>query len=385
MAIKEVTDRISPKEYSFDMITLRFDKDLPKFERFGNIDIFRIGMVKREAKINDSRKFPLFLNKYLYPFWALFTAIILHRRKPYDAIATVLTGYASFAALFFKILFPKIPYIVRLDDGDPFEYYKKKAKITGPLFKQIFTRADFAVTASTHLSSMARTMGYKGEIVIVPNGVSARHFSQTYKESELLALKNKLGKKDGDVFLITTSRLVKKNATDDVIRAMKLLPKSVSFLVFGLGPDKEILEQLSKSEGVTDRVRFLGQINHSEMPKYLKVSDIFIRPSLSEGFGISFIEAMAAGIPVIATQEGGIADFLFDPERNSDKEPTGLAVNPRDPEGIAKAVRRYMDDPVLKARIVENGRKLAFLKYDWNLIARDMKEKVFNRLFNINK
>ena len=92
---------------------------------------------------------------------------------------------------------------------------------------------------------------------------------------------------------------------------MKLLPKSVSFLVFGLGPDKEILEQLSKSEGVTDRVRFLGQINHSEMPKYLKVSDIFIRPSLSEGFGISFIEAMAAGIPVIATQEGGIADFLL--------------------------------------------------------------------------
>ena len=62
-----------------------------------------------------------------------------------------------------------------------------------------------------------------------------------------------------------------------------------------------------------------------------------------------------------------------------------MAVNPRDPEGIAKAVRRYMDDPVLKARIVENGRKLAFLKYDWNLIARDMKEKVFNRLFNINK
>ena len=47
VAIKEVTDRISPKEYSFDMITLRFDKDLPKFERFGNIDIFRVGMVKR--------------------------------------------------------------------------------------------------------------------------------------------------------------------------------------------------------------------------------------------------------------------------------------------------------------------------------------------------
>ena len=64
------------------------------------------------------------------------------------------------------------------------------------------------------------------------------------------------------------------------------------------------------------------------------------------------------------------------------KEPTGLAVNPRDPEGIARAVRRYIDDPVLKARIVENGKKLAFLKYDWDLIARDMKERVFDRLFH---
>ena len=382
MAIKEVTDRISPKEYSFDMITLRFDKDLPKFERFGNIDIFRVGMVKRGAKINDSRKFPLFLNKYLYPLWALFTAIILHRHKPYDAIATVMTSHASFAALFFKFLFPKIPYIVRLDDGDPFEHYKKKARITGPLFRQIFTKADFAVTASTYLSGMARAMGYKGEIAIVPNGTSAKHFSQTYKEGELSALKNKLGKNSDEKWMIHTGRLVKKNGLDFVIRALPLLPSSVHFFMIGDGTDRDNLERLATDNGVLSRVHFHSYVPNGELPLYLKSCDIFIRPSLSEGFGISFIEAMAAGVPVIATQEGGIADFLFDPERNPGKEPTGLAVNPRDPEGIARAVRRYIDDPVLKARIVENGKKLAFLKYDWDLIARDMKERVFDRLFH---
>ena len=65
---------------------------------------------------------------------------------------------------------------------------------------------------------------------------------------------------------------------------------------------------------------FWGQVDHKEMPKYLKISDVFTRPSRSEGFGISFVEAMAAEIPVVATQEGGLADFLFDPDRNKDKK-----------------------------------------------------------------
>src|SRR3989344_630096 len=145
IAIKEVTDRISKEEYSFDMITLRFDSTLPKFERFGNIDIFRIGLTSRNPTISDFKKFPLVINKYLYPFWALAYAFVLHRRKPYNAIMTTMTSYSSFAALFFKFLFPKVKYIARADDGDPFPYYERRARIVGPLFKMLFTKADFLV------------------------------------------------------------------------------------------------------------------------------------------------------------------------------------------------------------------------------------------------
>ena len=90
------------------------------------------------------------------------------------------------------------------------------------------------------------------------------------------------------------------------------LPENVHFIVLGVGPDEVMLKKLVKHERVESRVQFLGQIEHNEMPLYLKACDIFIRPSRSEGMGNSFIEAMAAGLPVIATQEGGIADFLFD-------------------------------------------------------------------------
>ena len=75
-----------------------------------------------------------------------------------------------------------------------------------------------------------------------------------------------------------------------------------------------------------------------DLPVVLHASDIFIRPSRSEGMGNSFIEAMAAGIPVIATQEGGISDFLFDEKKNSDKPTTGWAVSKDAPSEIAEAI-----------------------------------------------
>ena len=380
MAIKEVTDRIPKEEYSFDMITLRFDPSLPKFERFGNIDIFRIGFTYKNSGIADFKKFPLVINKYLYPFWALAYAIVLHRRKPYDAVMTTMTSYSSFATLFFKFLFPWIKYIARADDGDPFPYYESRARIAGPLFRMLFTKADFLVVVSSYLLGTVRSLGYKGPSAIVPNGVDVKYFSQNYPPEEISKIRRSFGFEEDSTILITTSRLVKKNAVDDVIRALPLLPSRIKFVIGGIGPDMEMLKKLTREKEVSERVNFLGQIKHSDSPKYLKACDIYIRPSLSEGFGIVFVEAMAAELPVIATQEGGIADFLYDPENNPDKEPTGLAVKTRDPEGISKAVLRYMNDVSLRARIVGNARKLVPMRYDWNLVSKMMKENVLDRV-----
>jgi glycosyltransferase involved in cell wall biosynthesis len=156
----------------------------------------------------------------------------------------------------------------------------------------------------------------------------------------------------------------------------------MKFVILGIGPDETMLRALAEEKEVGNRVLFLGQVDHKEMPKYLKISDIFIRPSLSEGMGNSFVEAMAAELPVIATQEGGIADFLFDPELNPEKPSTGRAVKPRDPEGIALAVKLFLEHPEKTAEIVKNAKSLAFEKYDWDIIAKDMREKVFKRLLS---
>jgi glycosyltransferase involved in cell wall biosynthesis len=178
--------------------------------------------------------------------------------------------------------------------------------------------------------------------------------------------------------LITTSRLVKKNGVDTVIRALPLLPKDVTFRVLGTGPEEDALKALARELHVEERVEFVGYVSHAEMPSHLHKADIFVRPSRSEGFGNSFVEAFAAGLPVIATQVGGIADFLYDAKRNPDKQTTGWAVDVESPEHIAAAVKDILHKPEKTEEIVARAHKLAVETYDWDIVAKAMRGQVFD-------
>lgn len=376
VAIKEITDRIDPKEIEFHLVCLRFDSTVPKVEKIGNVTVHRIGFTAKNPTMTDIKKFPLHLNKVLFQFLAPWKAHQLHKKNHYDGVWAMMAHSCGIPAALFKIFNPKVPYLLTLQEGDPPEYIQKKMRPLYPLFKRAFTKADFVQTISTFLAKWARSMGYKGPLEVIPNAVNTKHFSQTYPQRELDMLKQRLGKRADDVYIITTSRLVLKNGITDIIEALSLLPENFKFLILGIGPlEAELTLQVKKLK-LEARVKFLGQIDHQEMPKYLKISDIFTRPSLSEGMGNSFVEAMTAGLPVVATQEGGIADFLFDPDRNPDKAPTGLAVNPHDPKGLARQFKRFMEDQPLREKIIKNAHNLAFAKYDWDLIAKDMREMV---------
>lgn len=381
VAIKEITDRISPEEIEFHMVTLRFDSKLPKVEKVGNVLVHRIGFTKKDPSIGDLKKFPLHINKFFFQFFAAAKALSLHRKYHYNGMWAMMAHSAGVPAVIFKMCHPRVKYLLTLQEGDPIDYIKRVMRPVYPLFRRSFIHADVIQVISNFLGRWARDMEFKGHLELVPNAVNTKHFSKVYPENDQDSLKKTLHKKDNDVFLVTTSRLVEKNAVDDVIRGIALLPKNYHFLILGIGPDEEKLKVLARELGVSRRIHFVGQVDHSVMPLYLHISDVFIRPSLSEGMGNSFIEAMAAGIPVIATQEGGIADFLFDPEKNPDKEPTGLAVPVRSPESIVRQARRLSEDSELRKTLVRNAKKLALENYDWDLIASRMKREVFDKLF----
>jgi glycosyltransferase involved in cell wall biosynthesis len=304
----------------------------------------------------------------------VFGSVGLHKRHRYDALWAMMS-YMVFPIVLLRLMGVKVPYVLNLQDGDPFERVFGRLFILPfkPLLLYGFRHATVVQTLSHYLAAWAKKAGYRGTIEVIPNGADVKRFIEAQPRD--------IQRKEGDIWLVTSSRLVHKNAVDDVIRSLAFLTPNIKFLILGVGEEEKALRALVKSQKVEDRVVFQGYVSHADLPGYLKACDIFIRPSRTEGFGASFPEAMAAGLPVIATQEGGIADFLFDAKRNPEKPTTGWAVDKDTPEQIAEAVKEIFNNPEQTKRVIENARELVSKSYDWDLIAKDMKEKVFSRLF----
>lgn len=379
VALREITNRIPKEDIEFHMVTLRFDSSLPRVEQVGNVLVHRIGFSKKSPTASDLKKFPLHLNKFIFQFSSVYKAFQLHKKYHYSGIWAIMAHSCAVPAGLFKMRYPHIKYLLTLQEGDPLPHIERTMLPLWPLFKRGFSSADYLQAISHFLAGWGKDMGFRGSPEVIPNGVSTEAFSKKYSDEEYASCKKELGIQEGDATLMTASRLVQKNGIVDVISALTLLQTSVHFFIFGIGPEEGSLRQYAKKKGVSERVHFLGQVSHEKLPIYLQTSDIFIRPSLSEGMGNAFIEAFASGIPVIATQVGGIADFLFDSKRNPGVPATGFAVDVASSEQIAQQVEYILKNPNEVATIVAQARDVS-QDYDWNLIARNMKTKVFDQL-----
>ncbi|MBT4349499.1 glycosyltransferase family 4 protein [bacterium] len=369
VAVKEITDR-NP-DFDYYLITNKFDTNWPDEEKIGNINVRRVGKGKK-------------IDKYLYPLRAFRYALRLHKMVKFDFVWSIMAFYAGATSLFFRYK-TRVPYLLTLQSGDSDTFLKKRTWWWSFWYKRVYRRAKLTQVISNYLGKRSRQMGNKGEIILIPNGVDLEVFqTKSYEEDQpeadqplagKLDLKQHLGLED-EIILISVSRLVSKNGLDDLIKAVNfLLYKSgidVKLLLLGSGSDEFELRNLVQKLGVTDNVIFLGHLDHTDLPKYLQIADIFIRPSLSEGLGNSFLESMLVGTPIIGTEIGGIPDFLTD-------EKTGLFCKINNSSSIAQAVEKYIDNQDLYNQIKIAGQKLVSEKYNWDIIAKKMKQ-VFDKM-----
>jgi len=174
IAIKEITDRIDPEDILFHMVTLRFDGALPKVETVGNVRVHRIGFTGKNPSMKDLVRFPLTINKILFPALAWAKASRLHRKYHYDGMWAMMANYAGFAALFFKATHKRVPYLLTLQEGDSIKHIKERVRFIYPIFSGIFTQANIIQVISTYLGNWARDMGFSGPLEIIPNGVDTK-------------------------------------------------------------------------------------------------------------------------------------------------------------------------------------------------------------------
>lgn len=365
IAIKEITDRISDIEWH--LITLRFNTE-PVEEKIGNVIVHRVG--------HGTSAFA----KAMFVRQAAREARRLHARHHFDA-AWVMMSYMLMPLTLARL---GIPYALTLQEGDTEYHMFGRLRILPflPLINKGFRNARVVQAISTYLGDWPRKHGFTGSLEIIPNGYidpsghTDLHWFETnsHGQNRKIFWKNQhnIEINPETVVLITTSRLVHKNAIDIIIRAMPLLPNEVIFNILGTGKELKALENLAATLKVRDRVHFLGEVKNTAVLYRLHASDIFVRPSRSEGMGNSFIEAMAAGLPVIATQEGGLKDFIT--------SEVAWPVPKDSPQAVADAVQNILSNPIHTKTVVEKARTLAVEKYDWTLIARTMHERVFSRV-----
>lgn len=349
VAVKEITDRLP--EYEFVMLTAKVKPGLADVDKIGNVEVHRIG------KGNHWDKFRLILSGWKEA----------QKLGKFDAVWSIMASYAGFAALRYKKRNPGVPFLLNLQEGDSKAHIYKHVWWCWPYFRQIFQKSNYIHALSAYLADWAKEMRATCPVEIVPNGVNTGTFIVRKQALQKLSLP------PGAKAVITTSRLVEKNGVGDLIQAVALLPSHVHLLIAGTGELAVKLKNQAVRLNIASRVHFLGAIANNELPEYLWASDVFCRPSLSEGLGISFLEAMAAGIPLVATPVGGIPDFLKNGE-------TGLFCKVGDAQDIAEKINRVLNDSTLAEKLRANGRKLVEEKYSWDRIAVQMKT-IFNNLF----
>ncbi len=373
VAIHEITDRIAEDDIAFHMVTMRFSPDQPAVEQIGHVMVHRVGSV-REAMLTRRSKPLLYLSKMLFVLRAARKASRLHTQERFDA-AWAMMSYMTLPIVCARFFGMRVPYGITLQEGDSHEHVFSRLHIIPfmPLVRYAFRHAAAVQAISTFLADWARELGFAGEVLVIPNGVDVSTFAAPISEEVRTEIAALVGKRERDLWLVHTGRLVHKNALDVVVRALPLLPQRVHFLAVGEGSEQRALRSLALKLGVSDRYHEHSYVPLSELPKFLHVCDVFVRPSRTEGMGNSFIEAMAAGLPVIGTRAGGIADFLFG--KNESATQTGWVVRINSPEDIAKALGDIEGDRAARDIVTTRAFEMVRTRYEWNTVAQDIRTR----------
>ncbi|HXK40862.1 MAG TPA: glycosyltransferase family 4 protein [Candidatus Paceibacterota bacterium] len=348
LALEEIIRRLP--DIFFDIVTPRHSREFKSFEIGSNFCIHRVGPGFEIAKI-------------VFPVFGFLKARQLMRSNNYAAVHAYQASHGGGAAWLVKLFSPRLPFILTMQEGKRLD---KQPFILNWLRGLIIKRADVITVISNYLREYVNRTAKNKKIFLIPNGVDLNKFKVPDHKLQITLLQG-----PNRQTIITVSRLVPKNRIGDLIKAFHILVSrfklhDARLMIIGDGKQREELFNLVSELGLKDSVEFAGSVPNDKIQEYLSSASIFVRPSLSEGLGSAFLEAMAAGLPVVATPVGGIPDFLKDGE-------TGLFCRVGEPEDIADKIAAILSDDDLRNKLIINGRKLVEEKYSWDKIASEFR------------
>ena len=221
---------------------------------------------------------------------------------------------------------------------------------------RVFNYAHQVVGVSTKVSKLIQSYSTgQARVITVQNGVPKSRIAQNAKGE----------RKDGVEILLSVGNLVIRKGHEFVIRALPQLVEKhakLKYVIIGDGENERYLRSLSSELGVSQYVEFLGRRGQDEVYSWMNKADVFVLPSWAEAFGVVYLEAMAAGTPVIACKGEGIEDVIADGK-------SGFLVEPKDVASLSQALDRLLSDRSFARRVGEEGRQRV-KSFTWGANAR---------------
>ena len=272
------------------------------------------------------------------------------------------------------------PYLVYVNGGDLLRERRKseRSAIKRMSARSIMGKAAGIVATSRWVAQLAtdvmREVGVKKlpPVAALDLGTDPVHFKASRDTG---ALRRRWGVGDAPIML-TVARLVPHKGQDIGIKALAMLTRDfpeLRYIMVGEGHDEQRLRELARGLGVSDKVGFVGVMRDDELPEAYATSTIYLGASRVdrdinvEGFGISFLEAGASGVPSVAGDSGGVRSAVRDGE-------TGIVVPPTDVDAIADAIRSLLLNEDRRKQMGQAARRAVETHYNWERVARDTRE-----------
>lgn len=278
----------------------------------------------------------------------------------------------------------QVPYVIYVNGGDLLRERRKTSRHWTKRVSayRLFSDATGIVANSEWTAALTRDIMREIGVAAPPPvaaidlGTDPEQFQPSRNEGRLRA---RLGIGDAPMML-TVARLVPHKGQDTAIQALAALRDEfprLQYVIVGRGDDDARLRTLAQSLNVADRVHFVGELDDADLADAYATSTVYVGLSRLdneinvEGFGISFVEASASGIPVVAGDSGGVRSAVRDGE-------TGLVVDPIDMTAAASAIGRLIRDVPFRERLGTAGRAAVESHFNWDRVAIETRQFVHN-------
>ena len=222
-------------------------------------------------------------------------------------------------------------------------------------------------TATDEVRELALLGIPSAKVSVVPCGVDLEHFTPEPPTTASHSAPERRYR----YRLLSVGRLVPRKGSDIIIEALSRLAETELLIAGGAGsghrtpePEHDRLVTVAERLEVADRVRLIGQVARTDMPALLRSADLVVCSPWYEPFGIVPLEAMACGVPVVATAVGGMLDTVVD-------SVTGALVPPRDPVALANVIGPLLESPIRRAQLARAGLERVRSRYSWDRVAAD--------------